>query len=624
MVKKFNIWLYVVGTIVVVAMIVYLYILFAQKENEIKQSMISHKLQSIKIQKSRLSNWINKMCKNDESIHECIVHNPDKSKILNDLLSIIVNQDIRYAFLVYKDEKQRYRFIGDGASDPANVMQKIDPDNKKTWDEVYDLGKEYTISEYAQSDGLWLTHLSPFIKNSKTYVMLVTDFSISLDENIKNTILPIKHILFYILSITLLIFIIGIIQTIMYLYAKKESFTDQLTGLYNRNYLRKIIEGNIPYQNYIVAMADVDFFKKINDMYGHDIGDIVLKDISNIFNKMTTKNNLIFRYGGEEFLLLIEKQGSKDFLIDLISQIRHHEVKIENKIIKFTISIGVNQDLHRYKNFTDMIKSADIALYNAKTNGRDQIIYYSEEIQNEEKSNFQVIQAALDEDRVFCEFQAIMNTSTNKVFKYEVLVRIKSSDGKTLYPNSFLDVISNTNIYTDLTKKVIDIAIKNFTNENIHHFSINLGLQDFNNKEIINYIIESIEKYPTLLELMTIEVLEHDKVDYEQTCINVIKLLQNRGLKIALDDFGSGYANFSTILSYRFDFIKIDGAIIEKVIENDKAINIIQSIVDFSKVHDIIVICEFVSSKEIYEILKSIGVEYMQGYYLSKPSKDIY
>jgi len=623
MVNKFNIWLYITSTIIVVSLIAYLYVLFAQKENEIKQSMISHKLKSIQFQTSKLNNWINKTCKDNETIHECIVHNPEKSKILNDLLSIIVNQDIRYSFLVYQDEKQRYRFVGDGAPQPVRVMQKIDPDNKKTWDQVYKLGKNYTISEYTKSDGLWLTHLSPFIKNGQTYVMLVTDFSISLEENIKSTILPIKHILLYILSITLIIFIIGIIQTIMYLYARKESYTDQLTGLYNRNYLRKIIEKGIVYNSYVVAMVDIDFFKKINDMHGHDIGDIVLKDIADIFREMFSKNNLIFRYGGEEFLLLIEKNGSEDFLVDLISQIRHHETKIENKKIKFTISIGVNRDLHRYKNFTDMIKSADIALYNAKTNGRDQIVYFSEEIQNEEKTDFQVIQSALDEDRVFCEYQAIMNTSSNKVFKYEVLVRIKSTDGKILYPNSFLDVINNTNIYTDLTKKVIDIAIKNFAHNSVHHFSINLGLQDFNNKEIINYIIESIETYPTLLELMTIEVLEHDKVDYEQNCINVIKLLQNRGLKIALDDFGSGYANFSTILSYKFDFIKIDGAIIEKVIENDKAINIIQSIVDFAKVHDIIVICEFVSSKKIYEILRSIGIEYMQGFYLSRPSEKL-
>jgi len=252
MVNKFNIWLYIISTVIIVSMIVYLYILFTQKENEIKQSMISHKLKSIKIQASKLDSWINKTCKDIETIHECVVHYPDKYKILNDLLSIIVNQDIRYAFLVYQDEKQRYRFIGDGALQPVSVMQKIDPDNKKTWDEVYKLGKNHTISEYTKSNGLWLTHLSPLIKNGQTYVMLVTDFSISLEENIKSTILPIKHILLYILGITLIIFIIGIIQTIMYLYARKESYTDQLTGLSNRNYLRKVIERGIVYHSYIV------------------------------------------------------------------------------------------------------------------------------------------------------------------------------------------------------------------------------------------------------------------------------------------------------------------------------------------------------------------------------------
>jgi EAL domain-containing protein (putative c-di-GMP-specific phosphodiesterase class I) len=90
-----------------------------------------------------------------------------------------------------------------------------------------------------------------------------------------------------------------------------------------------------------------------------------------------------------------------------------------------------------------------------------------------------------------------------------------------------------------------------------------------------------------------------------------------------LDDFGSGYANFSTILSYNFDFIKIDGSIIRKVVEDDKAVKMVQSILTFAKAHDIIVICEFVYSQEVYEVLKSIGVEYMQGFYLSKPNQEL-
>ncbi|MFA6138532.1 MAG: bifunctional diguanylate cyclase/phosphodiesterase [Sulfurimonas sp.] len=588
-----------------------------------KENIIFNKLETILIQNEKIENWLEEECQENQNIRECILMNPDKSKILNTMLYMTINQDISYSFLVFKDENNRYRFLADGASEPARVMQKIDTDDKKVWDEAYSSEEGTLLSSNKQTDGLWLTYLSPFVENNQTYMMLVTDFSISLDNKIKNTISPIKEILLYILSITIVIFIIGIFQTIMYFIARKESFTDSLTGLNNRNYLRKVVDSRFPYAQYDIAIVDIDFFKKINDQYGHDIGDIVLKDISNIFKKIIGKDDFIFRYGGEEFLFLFQRNNSEKLLKELMSRVREHVININNQTIKFTISVGVNKNLYRCKHFTDMVKTADLALYNAKRSGRNKIVYYSEEINDEKQSSFQTVQSAIDENRVFCEYQAIIDTSSNCVFKYEALVRIKDTDGMTLYPNSFLEIIKDTNIYTDLTKKIIDISLSKFLDLNVHKFSINLGLQDFNNPEIINYVLKIIEKHPKLIDLMSIEVLEYDKVDDEISCIAMVKLLQDKGLKIALDDFGSGYANFSTILSYNFDFIKIDGSIIRKVVEDDKAVKMVQSILTFAQAHNIIVICEFVYSQEVYEVLKSIGVEHMQGYYLSKPSQDL-
>ncbi len=624
MVRRLNIWVYVTGIISILSMITYLYILFSEKEKEIQDSMISYQLETIQVQKHKIENWLNELCQENEKIVTCILEDTSKSDKLNRLLSMIINQDIRYVFLVYQDRKGRYRFIGDGAIAPAKVMQKIDPDNKQNWDNSYSSSKHHIISSYKNSNGLWRTYLSPFIKNNKTKLMLVTDFSISLNDKIQNTIAPIKKILFYILGVTMGIFIIGIIQMIMYFYAKRESYTDELTKLWNRNYLRKLVDDKFLYNRYIIAMVDIDFFKKINDQYGHDVGDIVLKEIAKTFENTIDQKDLVFRYGGEEFLFLLQKDSYNKTLNSLMHAIQNLTIKVSNHPLKVTVSIGVNRDLYRYKSFADMIKSADIALYNAKINGRDQIVYYSDSIDENTTSNFQTVQSALDEDRVFCEYHTIVNTLSNKVFKYETLVRIKEDNGKILYPNSFIDVIKHTNIYTDLTKRVIDIAVNKFLHLDNHYFSINLGLQDFNNNEIINYLLKQTEHGPRLIDLMSIEVLEYDKVDNEKNCIDVIKLLQNKGLKIALDDFGSGYANFSTILSFQFDVVKIDGVIIQKIVDDDKAKKIVESILNYAKAHDIVVICEFVSSQAIYEILKSIGANYMQGYYFSKPNVELF
>ncbi|MFK5983920.1 MAG: bifunctional diguanylate cyclase/phosphodiesterase [Pseudomonadota bacterium] len=623
MVKSVNIWIYVIGIISILLMISYLYVIFIKKEDEIKNSMISYQIETIQLQRNRIQSWLEESCQGDEKVLQCLLDDVNKSKSLNKLLSLVINQDIRYVFLVYQDIKGRYRFIADGADQPSKVMQKIDPDNKISWDESYSSSKHKIISSYQNTDKLWRTYLLPIIKNNKTHLMLVTDFSISLNDKIKKTIAPIKNILFYTIGVTILIFVIGIIQMLMYLYAKKESYTDELTTLWNRNYLRKLVDSKFNYNHYVIVIVDIDFFKKINDQYGHDIGDIVLKEISNLFVNSIDKNDFVFRYGGEEFLFLLQNDTYSETLNTLMHGVRKLVIKVPNYSIDIKISAGVNRDLHQYKNFSDMVKSADIALYNAKMNGRDRIVYYSDSIDKKAKTNFQTVQAALDENRIFCEYHAIIDISSNKIFKYEALVRIKETNGTVLYPDSFLDVIKNTNIYTDLTKRVIDITTNKFLNLTDQQFSINLGLQDFNNKEIINYLLEVIDENPKLLDLMNIEVLENDKVDNEKNCIDVINILQNRGLQIALDDFGSGYANFSTILSYQFDIIKIDGVIVQKVVEDVKAKKIIASIVDFAQAHQMIVICEFVSSKEIAEILESIGVRYMQGFYFYKPQLEL-
>jgi|GEM_PF-925450 len=627
MVRHLNIWVYILGIISILSLIAYLYILFSEKEYEIKNNMLNHQLETIEIQKHKIKDWLHGNCKDIKNINDCILHNHGISSQLNKLLSIIINQDVRYAFLVYQDRKGRYRFMGDGAENPAKVMQKIDPDNKVLWDKSYASSSKIIISSHKNTDGLWLTYLSPIIskKNHTTKLILVTDFSTFLNKKIQNTIAPIKTILFYILGITIIIFIIGIIQMIMYFHAKQEGYTDELTKLNNRNYLRKILDDKFLYNKYIIAMVDIDYFKKINDQYGHDFGDFVLKKVAELFTDSINKNDFVFRYGGEEFLFLLQKKHYKKHLDLLMNGIRKLDINSykSNRGVNISISIGVNSELHRYKNFSDMIKSADIALYQAKFNGRNQIIYYSDEIDNTIISNFHVVHAALDEDRVFCEYHAIINTHSKTIYKYEVLVRIIDTDGKILYPNSFIELIKNTNIYTDLTKRIIHIAINKFLNIDKYSFSINLGLQDFNNNEIISYLLDVIEQHPRLLNLMSIEILEYDKVDNEENCINVIKLLQSKGLEIALDDFGSGYANFSTILSYQFNIIKIDGAIIQRINTDDKAIKIVELIVNFAKAQNIIIVCEFVSSKEIYDILVSIGVRYMQGYYFSKPSKEL-
>lgn len=574
------------------------------------------------------SNEIYKLLKNSENYVKDIKHN---TKLQNDIeknLTLLLTKNIKYAYLLYKDKNGVFRFLADGAKDDkAFLNQKFDIDSSK-WLEVFEKKQPLLIKQPLLHQ-LSITYLIPILHNNEVKLILAIDFSIEKVEDINQIINNIKYVILTIIIIILLFIIALIIQTIRYISVKKTAFTDKLTNIYNRNYLQEL-KDFINLDDFILVTLDIDHFKKINDTYGHDTGDKVLRQVANILQICIRMNDdTVIRYGGEEFLLLIRRKrkthlDALNVLERVFTSIQEKEFKIQNnETLNVTVSIGVNLTPGKSRTFQDAFKLADIALYDAKNKGRNRIEIYSNE-QNNNNSFMTIndIKDAIDENRVICFYQKIIDNKTKKGSHFEALLRIVSSTGDIITPDKILPVIKGTFISRNITKCVLEICYKKLLeNENIS-LNVNLNPQDIINDSILT-ILKNYANEENISSRLGLEIVEsEDIINYKDAKKNLL-MLKNLGYKLFIDDFGSGYSNFIYLTEINTDFIKIDGNIIKKILDDKVSYLVVKNIVNFAKEANIKVIAEFVSNKEIFEKIDALDIEYSQGYYFHKPQKEL-
>ena len=295
---------------------------------------------------------------------------------LNDVLSLFLSNNFKYVYILYKDqEKNKYRYLLDGSiSDKGKFKQSLRI-NKKRWNNVYE-NKKYDIILQDYLVSIYGTFLYPIVYDNKTEAILAIDFSSKLPNSVSNIIKPLTYIFIYIIVAISLFILLLIWQTTLYIKTKKKSITDDLTGLFNRTYLSEISK-NINLENYSVAMIDLDKFKNINDRYGHKTGDYVLKQSAFLFKQSIRDNDILVRFGGEEFLLLIYNRDNKKASIDVCERIRQkieeYNFTNDDHIINITVSCGINIAPSVQYDIEYAIKLADDNLYESKNTGRNKI-----------------------------------------------------------------------------------------------------------------------------------------------------------------------------------------------------------------------------------------------------------
>ena len=398
-------------------------------------------------------------------------------------------------------------------------------------------------------------------------------------------------------------------------------YYDSLTSLENRNSLLKVIKKEKPFG---LMLIDINNFSAFNDIYGFDVGDEILKNVSKLLLKLAKDQYRVFRVGGNQFVFLDMKDDHHNFTQNIVSNILN---EIENTIIvanegTIKINIAVTVSVVSNCETEKIFKNAQIALHYAKKTNQ-YIIFYTDELNldkfyKKELEAVVLVKNALAEDRVIPVFQKIKKSQ--KYETYECLVRIKQ-DGKLISPFVFLDAIKRTKYYTELTKTMIRKSFEKFKDTDTH-FSINLSFEDISNKSLVSFI-EEILKQTNMAHQLIIEIVESDSIDNFMIVKDFIKKMQNLGVKISIDDFGSGYSNFSHILELNPDTIKVDGSLIKNICEDKKSYIIVKTIVNFAKELGIDTVVEYVHSHEVMEKTKELNVDGFQGYFIAEPSERI-
>lgn len=557
-----------------------------------------------------------------------LINNQSLREKIEKNLSLLLTSNIKYAYLLYRDDRGIFRFLADGAieSEKAFLNQKFDIDNPR-WLEIFDTKKPLII-EHGYLQQISITYLVPILRNDEVELILAVDFSIKKIEDINKILNWMKYTIVAIILIVIIFLIIFLIQTFKYLAIKKSAFTDKLTGVYNRNYLQES-ENFINLNDYILATLDIDYFKTVNDTYGHDVGDKILTKTAQIMTSaIRTKEDIVIRYGGEEFIILA-KINRKDNLsaINVIERIfkniQEGEFYINNlEFIKITVSIGVNLVPHKSRSFSDAFKLADLALYNAKNKGRDNIEIYDERENkhNDLSLSISEIKDAIEKKQITCFYQKIIDTKTQEISHYEALLRIIDKNGNIILPEKILPVIKGTFILRNITKAVLKICYKQLQENRDIKINVNLNPKDVIDNSILQ-ILKSFALEDNISNRLGLEIVESEDLITCKEAKDNLLMLKNLGYKLFIDDFGSGYSNFIYLTEIKTDYIKIDGSIISKMLEDKICFLLVKSIIDFAKEANIKVVAEYVINKEIYEMVKLLGVDYVQGYYFSIPQE---
>ncbi len=402
----------------------------------------------------------------------------------------------------------------------------------------------------------------------------------------------------------------------------KEYHYDVLTGLENRVALEKVLKKE-PFTGLIVV--DIDGFRHLNELYGIHTGNQILKTFAHSLDKFAKKRRFdLYRIYGDVFALRAKfNHIDIDVFESIVEELYDY---VENLLpiyknvddfIKIDITIGISLEEE------NALNKAEMALSFAKKNARKYMAYSklldSSKSISELLQRKQEIKNAIQSDNIIPVFQSIINRE-QKVEKYESLIRLRKiteDKEELLSPYLFLDTAVKTKQYENLTLIMIEKSFK-FMSQINQPFSLNLSFNDILNEKVMSCIKENIQKYQ-IGKKLTIEILESENIEDYIVIKKFITEFKKMGVQIAIDDFGSGFSNFTHLLELEPDFLKIDGSLIKNIDTDKKSYAFVKSIVQLAKELDIQTIAEFVSTKEIFDKTYELGIDFFQGYYFSKP-----
>ncbi|HAG53182.1 MAG TPA: hypothetical protein DCL21_05290 [Alphaproteobacteria bacterium] len=440
----------------------------------------------------------------------------------------------------------------------------------------------------------------------------------------------------------------GVGRNITYMKVEQEKMlelatTDYLTGLLNRSAFLHELDStlNLAKRNGIqgaLLFIDLDMFKVVNESHGYDAGDKVLLEVSSLLQANLRTTDIIGRIGGDEFAVImhdINPQEVRKKIKQLINRLSRLKITYNGEQIQTTSSIGVVKYPNEDQDPSQILTAAGLAMHKAKDMGRNRVYmtddhFFEDSFTVSAKQKMKwlnILRSALDNDNFEMHFQPMIPAEKDGTVIFESLLRIRDENNNLGSPVFFIEAAENFGLSQSLDISVLKKCIK-------HHkdlmnqgkdcmLSINISGLSLGDDVVLQALKDIVRKEKPVTDKIIIEVTETAAMRDEEQAKIFVSELHSLGFKFALDDFGSGYSSFYYLKNLDVDYIKIDGEFVKNLETSTEDRHFVKALSDLAKGLDIKIIAEFVENQSHVNILKEIGIDYMQGYHISKPIDDL-
>ncbi|MBQ7678273.1 MAG: EAL domain-containing protein [Butyrivibrio sp.] len=401
---------------------------------------------------------------------------------------------------------------------------------------------------------------------------------------------------------------------------------DDFLDMYNRRTMQEKLQTELtPDMTYAIVMADLDGFKEVNESYGHQVADEILRFIAGYLETRALEMDwLLARYGGDEFLLMIpgEHLHAKHPLVEELLEAFRMPIPLGDVEVSMSASMGIsNSDGETTP--AQHVQNAELAMYEAKARGRNGAFVYDEEMKErarEENRTKEILLDAFDNNGFFMVYQPQINAMTREVSGYEALIRMKAPG---MYPGKFIPIAEANGWIWRIGRITTELVIRQLAawrdeGHELHPVSINFSSNQLNDTGYLRFLEETLKLYDIPARYVEIEITEGVFLDRTATADSLFSRFKELGIRLLMDDFGTGYSSLAYLTYIPVDVIKLDKSLVDNYLVDGKD-SFIRDVI--TMVHDLNMemIIEGVEEEWQYERLKSFGAETIQGYYFSKP-----
>jgi diguanylate cyclase (GGDEF)-like protein/PAS domain S-box-containing protein len=417
---------------------------------------------------------------------------------------------------------------------------------------------------------------------------------------------------------------------------RQQVITDALTGLYNRNGFKEAFQISIDRarrnrKRVALMFIDLDFFKRINDTLGHDVGDDLLQAVAIRLRESVRSYDVVSRIGGDEFTVILDEindDGGAAIVADKILFALRRPFSV-NGAIDLTVgaSIGIAMYPECGADTDVLMQAADVAMYQAKGKGRNLYQFYLPEMNARARARLileQSLRGAVEHDQFELYYQPQVNLANGRVVGFEALLRWERQNDENVMPGTFVPMLEETGLIVPMGDWVFSAGCRQRQEwssllADDCTVAVNLSSRQFTDKNLISAIhraLDSVGLPPHQLEIELTESMLMLNTEYTH---GVLRAMKNMGLRLAIDDFGTGYSSLAYLKHFALDFLKIDKHFIENLTTSTKDAAITTSIIQLGHNLGLGVIAEGVETVEQMNLLQELGCDYVQGYYFGRP-----